>query len=117
MNGSINSDTYKRDPSYLSRWGLVVYGNIHLSVFITDSKKMMVFPDPDLLKGKVYFDLRGNDPRVSDFLTFVDLDHPMFVEEGSELQIWYGEDYKGWNEVNNEGTHCVDVYAKISDRF
>ena len=38
------------------------------------------------------------------------------MTKGQEARIWYGEDLKGSNKDNNEGTACVDVYAKIEGK-
>jgi len=45
------------------------------------------------------------------FLVFHDFANPEFLQENQELQLWYGEDLENFNEDNNEGQTCADVYA------
>ena len=35
------------------------------------------------------------------------------VRAGDELRVWYGEDLTDWNESDNDGEVCSDVYTLI----
>ena len=104
-----------KDPQYNSRWGCWKY--IH--TIITDNQRNIIFPDPKLVTSNNYyrFTVRGYDGKTSNYLTYVDLINPIYVERGTEMNIWYGEDLNDYTEQDNHGKHCVDVYAKITDDF
>ena len=93
-------------------------GSYPIKTIITDKQKSIVFPDHEMVvKSNYSFLIRGYDARTSEFLTYVDSINPMYVEVGTELRIWFGEDLQDTSEHDNIGKHCVDVYAKISDDF
>ena len=61
--------------------------------------------------------MKGYNGMTSDWLNFVSLTNPIYVEKGTELNIWYSEDLRDYFDTDNTGKHCVDVFAKISDDF
>ena len=113
VSGYLDSDSTRPETNTKSRWG-----TSYIRTIITDKQKSIIFPDPEMVKKSGYaFLIRGYDAKTSDFLTYVDSINPMYVEVGTELRIWFGEDLQDISEDDNIGKHCVDVYAKTSDDF
>lgn len=103
-----------------SRWGCNYEGSTsNIATEITDTNKHVLLPDYKTAPRDKYhrFIMRGYDGETADWVTFVDLITPKYVEKGTELHIWYSEDLRDVWEAGNQGRHCVDVYAKISDDF
>lgn len=103
--------------SYSSKWGCSTnhsyVGSTPLGTFITTQSKRVLFPREKFIRIKsmnTWYALPGFEPD-SDFLVFHDFANPEFLQENQELQLWYGEDLENFNEDNNEGQTCADVYA------
>jgi len=103
---------------YKTHWGCI-YPGVDIGVFITDKENKKVFPkyatypvSPDWFKQAWYF-LPGYNA-MSPKLVFTDISTPMYVFEGQELRIWYGEDLINISEENDSGVSCADVYAQYS---
>ena len=78
----------------------------------------VLFPDPKITRHhKSWFTLPGYDGENTDHLTYVNLINPTYVEKGAELRVWFTQDLLDFAESDNAGKHCVDVYARITDRF
>ena len=88
-----------------SRWGCNT-GKLEHNILtvITDYRKKPIFNNQDKLQ-------EGYNGKTSDFLTFVDKGNPIYGDKGMELQIWYHDDLINEGELDNHGTHCVDVYG------
>lgn len=59
-----------------------------------------------------FYGLDGFD-KDSPILVLTDYSKSVKVSKGQTMRVWYGEDLTGVAVADNEGTHCVDVYAKI----
>ena len=104
VSGHVNCNS-KREGGQ-SRWGCG--GHRYVATTITDSFRGHIFPD----QSKIH---QGVDVDKSKDLVFINREDPIYVSSGMELQVWYTEDLKDAAEVDNEGTHCVDVYTKVVD--
>ena len=91
------------NPSYASRWGCHTT-DIH--TLITTTKKRVIFQENT--KYQI-----GIDGKTSNELVFIDVEYPMYVNVGMELQIWYREDLHNGGEIDNGGKHCIDVYTEV----
>ena len=83
---------------------------------ITNAKKEAILPPTEELKAnwcnkKHFYSLIGTT-HTSPELLFPDLPNKVSVSRNQELQIWYGQDWIDCNEGINNGTTCVDVYAR-----
>ncbi|XP_022778908.1 uncharacterized protein LOC111320519 [Stylophora pistillata] len=109
----------------VSYWGCTHqrYADKKLMTFITNDKRETMFPpghgleafrkgDPHIicLDIKHFYTLEGAN-HTSPELVFPDPSSPVSVSRDQELQIWYGQDWKGCGEKDNSGEVCVDVYA------
>lgn len=113
-SGYLTSNNKK--PSLKSRWGT----GKDLVTLITLHNNVVLFPDKrEIDKDHGSYSLRDYDSKTSDFLTFIDLNHPvyrnnpLYVHPGRKLRIWYGMDLFNFHESDNEKEHCVDVYTSI----
>ena len=90
-----------------------------ISAIVTDSDRNIIFPNPQILKNDTYYryTMRGYNSKTSKAITYTELHDPLYVEEHTELQVWFGEDLKDIAEGDNFGTHCVDLYAQIVDKL
>ena len=84
---------------------------------ITNAKKEAILPPAGDLKAigecnnkKHFYSLNGTSHRSPE-LVFGDLTNKVSVSRNQDLQIWYGQDWIGCSEVDNNGTTCVDVYV------
>ncbi|XP_028518457.1 uncharacterized protein LOC110247232 [Exaiptasia diaphana] len=105
---------------YSSKWGCYQHAGFkgyRLNVIVTDSNNNIIFPKPQYIKhtAGLWYWLPGVDERHSNELVFTDFATPFYLVQGGILKIWYGEDLKNWNEGNNQGQVCVDIYALFAD--
>lgn len=70
------------------------------------------FPKPnfDSWKG---FTVPGVNLKTLQVLVYMNLVYPKFFIKSQQLRIWYSEELINQWTVNNEGDHCVEVYAKF----
>ena len=103
-----------------SKWGCIWNGpRENVATEITDKRREILFPDVTRYPRsyKSWFTLPGYDGENDDTLTYINQVNPIYVEKGAELHFWFTQDVFDYLEHDNSGKHCVDVYAKISDRF
>ncbi|XP_048585445.1 uncharacterized protein LOC116619641 [Nematostella vectensis] len=106
----------KTDVSKNSKWGCYRHSEFkdyRLNVVVTDSNNNVIFPRPEYIKhtSGLWYWLPGVDENHSNELVFTDFAHPFYLPHSTELRVWYGEDLKNWNERDNQGKVCVDVFA------
>ncbi len=98
------------------------YGNNGLLTIITNANKKAVLPpagdlkvlsDGDCANKNPFYTLDGTHHTFPE-LVFPDLPNQLTVSRNQELQIWYGQDLMDCSEFNNNGTTCVDVYARYA---
>ena len=86
---------------------------------ITDANKKAILPPTEDLKAFVsdyynkrehFYNLPGHHHNSTE-LVFRNLVNPLSVSSNQEMQIWYGQDWIDFGEVDNSGETCVDVYA------
>ena len=76
-------------------------------------KSERLMPHPGTVDDtKCCFELPGYDGS-SDEIIFADYNIP--VTKGKLLKIWYIEDLIDLQEVDNDGVHCVDVFAMFEE--
>lgn len=46
-----------------------------------------------------------------DEIVFINYENLVYFLKGVEVKIWFGEDLKNWNNFDNSGRVCVDVYV------
>ena len=73
---------------------------------ITTSKNEILLPESK----QMVYTLPGYDAD-SEEIVFAEISKPLLLSSGQELRIWYSEDLTA-GESDNDGTSCVDVYAK-----
>ena len=78
---------------------------------ITDDYNEVVFPAS--IDNPKRFSVPGLDARRSFSLVFTNYAYPNFFIKGQELRIWYTEDLNDHTTSDNDGKHCVKVYAKF----
>ena len=101
--------------SYWSFWGCGNHPSVnnHVNVLITKSSNHILLPPSQFIRngpGK-WSKIPGynsNSPQ------FVMSSQPTFhVRAGELLRLWYGEDFTGYTESDNEGRVCCDVHIFI----
>ena len=78
---------------------------------ITDTNNEVVFPVN--VNDIMYFQVPGFDAKTSKILVFTNHAYPNFFVKDQELRVWYTEDLKDYTTEDNDGTHCIKVYAKF----
>lgn len=106
ISGDLSCDI--TSPLRTTFWGC----DTSVATIITDRNNEVIFPaniyDPFAL-----FKVPGCDAKTSQYLVFTNFAYPSFFVKGQELRIWYSEDLVDGDVENNEGRHCVKVYAKF----
>ena len=104
-------------PSYWGCTNVHDYGNNGLMTIITNAKNEAILPPAGNLKARAgcnnkkhFYSLNGTT-HTSPELVFADLTNKVSVSRNQELQIWYGQDWIGCYENDNQGKTCVDVYV------
>ena len=103
-----------------SYWGCIhpEYGETLMTI-ITNANKKAILPPTEDLKALVfgYYNEREHFYNLPGYhhdsteLVFRNLVNPLSVSSNQEMQIWYGQDWIDFGEVDNSGKTCVDVYA------
>lgn len=97
--------TCKRTPVLGSHWGCEEDSKI--ATIVTDKQNKVQFPQDYTRSAYILPGFHKN----SSELVFSALFSPLFVREGMEFRIWYGEDHKDGIEADNSGSTCADVYG------
>lgn len=113
-----NTNGHSSSISYKSNWGCPInhpyIGSSPLGTFITTPSRQVLFPRKKIIGDKsktTWYSLPGFD-HDSPILVFHDFSNPEFVQQGQELQLWYGEDLENIGEDDNSGeSTCVEVYV------
>ena len=94
-----------RNEDSPSNWGC----SDNFGTVLTQSDDVILLPESK----EKWYKLPGYTP-TSEEIVFTDLKNPLILSSGQELRIWYADDFSGteFEESNNSGTTCVDVYAK-----
>ena len=99
--------TCSTSPQSRNLWGC----DAAVMSIVTDANNEVVFPanidNPHLFK------VPGFDAKTSQSLVFTNHAYPNFFIKGQELRIWYTEDLIDYTTSDNDGKHCVKVYAKF----
>lgn len=104
--------------AFNSRWGCYHHPsflNHPFNVVVTDRSNNVIFPDEKYIKNAagLWYYLPFTDPLHSDEIVFNNYANPVYLSRGAVIKIWYGEDLQNWNQENNGGRICVDVYAHL----
>ena len=97
--------TRKKTAVLRSHWECEVDSKI--GTVVTDKQNKVQFPQD--YRRSAYI-LPGYHKNSTE-LVFSALFSPLFVPEGMEFRIWYGEDHKNGKEYDNSGKTCTDVYG------
>lgn len=105
------------NTAFNSHWGCYhhpSYIKHPLNVVITDGNDNIIFPDEKYIKNDgLWYYLPFTDALHSDEIVFTNYENPVYLSKGAEVKIWFGEDLKNWNNSDNSGRVCVDVYAHL----
>ena len=117
LDGYVTCKYYK--PTYKSFWGCNSEDTgfkYLVNTWITKSNDQVIFPVTTTTPYDIFgnYKLEGFD-QLSGYLKWdADKYDPIMLQQGEELKIWYGEDYNNIHEFDNDGEHCVEVYALFS---
>jgi len=92
-----------------SNWGC---GGGPVSIAVTDDEDAMIFPDKAGRGG--WITVLGYNSKSKD-LVLNKPAKPFSVDAGTEMKLWYGEDFTDSTEGDNSGRSCADVYAVVED--
>ena len=108
-------------PHWKSLWGCSLdkqtpRGKKDVFTVITDGDDKIVFPanlnfDP----GYTGITVPGVNAKRTKNLVYTNFAHPNFFTKHQELRIWFSEDLMDHGAYNNDGKHCVKVYAKFKN--
>ena len=99
--------TCSMSPQKRNLWGC----DADVMSIITDANNEVVFPAN--IDNPKRFKVPGFDAKTSQSLVFTNHAYPNFFIKGQELRIWYTEDLNDYTTSDNDGKHCVKVYAKF----
>ena len=105
ISGSLTCSNTKLQAR--NSWGC----NDNVMTIITDTNNEVVFPVN--VNDIMYFQVPGFDTKTSKILVFTNHAYPNFFVKDQELRVWYTEDLKDYTTEDNDGTHCIKVYAKF----
>ena len=81
---------------------------------VTDRQNNVIFPSEKYIKNAgLWYYLPFTDAAHSNEIVFTDYANPVFLSDGAEMRIWYGEDLRDWKNRDNGGRVCVDVFAHL----
>jgi len=84
-----------------------------LAVFITGTtSKNILFPHTKTGAGNGFYDFYGFNSNSPD-VVLSKIASPLYVKNGMQMRIWYGEDLLNSSESDNSGKSCVNVYGKF----
>ncbi|XP_067030131.1 uncharacterized protein [Acropora muricata] len=104
-------------PTYWSCSNTDAYANNTFMTIITNASRKALLPSVESLHGKngcnngEYFYTLDEVDQGSRELILDNLSRPLNLLKNQQLQIWYGQDWVGCSENNNNGTSCVDIFA------
>lgn len=108
-------------PHWKSLWGCSLekqtqYGKKDVFTVITDADDKIVFPaNRNLESGYKGITVPGVNAKRTKNLVYTDFAQPNYFTKHQELRIWYSEDLTDHGAYNNDGKHCVQVYAKFKN--
>ena len=102
-------------PTFWSCRNANHYGNNTFMTIITNANREALLPSVENLKPgpcnkKHYYVLKGVNQRSPE-LIMGNLSRPLSLLKDQQLQIWYGQDWVDFSELNNSGASCVDIFA------
>ncbi|XP_047122316.1 uncharacterized protein LOC100203996 [Hydra vulgaris] len=103
------------NPSFPgSHFGLT--DDILFNVLVCDDKKEIIFPSPIepltyQYQGK-HYKYRGYKASDNEVI-FTDYSFPVYMKEGTNITIWFGEDLTNIGDLDNSGILCLDVYGSF----
>ena len=105
------------NPEYNSRWGCYHHpdNSKHpLNVLVTDADNNVVYPPEKYVRNTgMWYYLPFVDARHSKEIVFTDYANPFYLAKSTPIRIWYGEDLMRYNNGDNVGRVCVDVWAHL----
>ena len=97
------------------RWGCNLDdGKNYFATVITNAENTIIFPQKGVVLDDINrFEIPVYKASTATSMKYGDLQEHTYIQNGTELRIWFGEDLKDVHEDDNSGKHCVDVYAKM----
>ena len=114
-HGSIKCHPNYRS-TYWSCGNIDAYANNTFMTIITNANREALLPSAENLNTyghnvkRHHYVLDGVN-QGSPELILGNLSRPLSLLKDQQLQIWYGQDWVDWSELNNSGTSCVDIFA------
>ena len=117
LYGYVSCDV--RHPQHWSFWGCGQHSSLKQEVDVvitTSDDKQIILPPAEFMK---YHHQGGKWARVPGYDSFskeivlTPFGKPYPVVAGQQLHLWYGEDLQNYNEGDNGGRVCCDVYAQF----
>ena len=112
FNGSINAVKLVHVNGKVScgnswaKWGCNP-GREKLRVFITDASNTTILPKPEAGSYKI----PGYNSSSSEII-ITDIPNPLYLPSGQDLRLWFGYDLFDYDEDNNNGTVCTNVFVR-----
>ena len=109
VSGSIRVNADVRD----TYWGVFPFQGYSdvISTLVTRINKVILAPKIDFSTGDLYsFKIAGYHHKSPNLVMEVASFH---VSENEQLAVWFAEDFFSYNDSNNSGNHCVDIYVKF----
>ena len=88
------------------KWGCAPSAK-RLKVLVTDAANSILLP---IGETKLY-NIPGYHSNSTEVM-FNDFPSPLQLSSGQELRLWFSEDRNNYQESDNGGTTCADVFAK-----
>ena len=88
------------------KWGCTPSAK-RLKVLVTDAANSILLP----IGETNLYNLPGYHSNSTE-VVFNDFPSPLQLSSGQELRLWFSEDRNNYQESDNGGTTCADVFAK-----
>ena len=91
-------------------WGCLFVNKLYLMTVITDEQNQVIVPEIHFENHPHRYNLQGFHAN-SIYLNLTRKSEPYRLLNGSGVRVWLTEDLHNFNEYDNDGTSCTDVYA------
>ena len=107
--GAVTCDN--RQYNHYSNWGCLnhsSHGPNDLNIFLVNKNKQILRETEDYTWSWYRSELFTS---TSKEFVFSNVKSPLYVNEGFQFELWYGDDMKDRNEDYSQGESCADAYA------
>ncbi|XP_065679542.1 uncharacterized protein LOC105843886 isoform X2 [Hydra vulgaris] len=89
----------------------------YFNLVVTDNNKVILFPSPNqevtYIDGSKNYQYPGFLPTDKE-VVFINFEYPTYFKVGDYISIWNFEDFNNFNEEDNSGEVCVNVYGAFN---